>query len=90
MHDPLRAKSKFKNSSGLSKSYFSLTSLKDNGIADVRRLPISLRMILESLVRNCDGVRVTEEHVRQLANWEPNGTRVSEIPFIVGRVVMHE
>lgn len=90
MHDLLGSRAEFKTAKGQSKTFYSLPSLKQAGVADVSRLPVSLRIILESLVRNCDGVRVTEQHVRQLASWEPRGQRTSEIPFVVGRVVMHE
>ena len=57
---------------------------------NIRRLPVSLRIVLESVLRNCDGKRVTAEHVRQLANWRPNGVRTEEIPFVVARVVLQD
>src|SRR5262245_50664540 len=57
---------------------------------NVKRLPGSLRIVLESVLRNCDGKKVTEEHVRQLANWQPNAERVDEIPFVVARVVLQD
>src|SRR5262245_28227503 len=57
---------------------------------NVKRLPVSLRIVLESVLRNCDGKKVTEEHVRQLANWQANAERVDEIPFIVARVVLQD
>ncbi len=57
---------------------------------NVERLPVSLRIVLESVLRNCDGNKVTEEHVRQLANWQPNAARTEEIPFIVARVVLQD
>jgi len=57
---------------------------------NVKRLPVSLRIVLESVLRNCDGKKVTEEHVRQLAHWQPNGERVDEIPFVVARVVLQD
>ncbi|MBE7418796.1 MAG: aconitate hydratase AcnA [Ideonella sp.] len=57
---------------------------------NVSRMPISLRIVLESVLRNCDGRKVTEEHVRQLANWQPNAARTEEIPFIVARVVLQD
>ena len=53
------------------------------------RLPVSIRIVLESL-RNCDGKKVTEEHVRQLANWQANAKREDEIPFVVARVVLQD
>ncbi len=57
---------------------------------DVSRLPVSIRIVLESVLRNCDGKKVTEEHVRQLANWAPNAPRTDEIPFVVARVVLQD
>ena len=56
----------------------------------VRRLPVSLRIVLESVLRNCDGNKVTREHVEQLANWKPQAERVDEIPFVVSRVVLQD
>ncbi|MFD2272070.1 aconitase family protein [Undibacterium arcticum] len=51
---------------------------------------MSIRIVLESVLRNCDGKKVTEEHVRQLANWSPCADRVDEIPFVVARVVLQD
>ncbi|MDQ3215688.1 MAG: aconitate hydratase AcnA, partial [Pseudomonadota bacterium] len=48
------------------------------------------RIVLESVLRNCDGIKVTEDHVRQLANWKPVANRTDEIPFIVARVVLQD
>ncbi|MFN9480774.1 MAG: aconitate hydratase AcnA [Betaproteobacteria bacterium] len=56
----------------------------------VNRLPVSIRIVLEAVLRNCDGVKVTEEYVRQLAQWAPNAERVDEIPFVVARVVLQD
>ena len=56
----------------------------------VSRLPHSLRIVLESVLRNCDGKKVTQEHVRQLAGWTPNAERTEEIPFVVARVVLQD
>ncbi len=70
--------------------FYSLPQLgKALGVA-VERLPVSIRVVLESVLRNCDGKKVTEEHVRQLANWKPNADRVDEIPFVVARVVLQD
>ena len=56
----------------------------------VARLPVSIRIVLESVLRNCDGVKVTPEHVKQLANWKPNSERTEEIPFTVARVILQD
>ncbi|MDA8129679.1 MAG: aconitate hydratase [Betaproteobacteria bacterium] len=58
--------------------------------ASVGRLPVSIRIVLESVLRNCDGVKVTPEHVRQLAGWKPNAARTEEIPFTVARVILQD
>ena len=69
--------------------YYSLPRLKAARIGDPARLPVVLRVVLESLVRNCDGRRVTEEQLRAMANWQPNAKRTEEIPFTVGRVALN-
>ncbi|GHD60565.1 aconitate hydratase AcnA [Jeongeupia chitinilytica] len=76
--------------SGESLDYYSLPELESAGVGPVSRLPVSIRLVLEAVLRNCDGKKVTEEHVRQLANWKPQGERVEEIPFIVARVVLQD
>jgi aconitate hydratase len=70
--------------------HYNLAALEKAGVGKVSRLPVSIRIVLESVLRNCDGVKVTEEHVRQLANWKPNADRTDEIPFIVARVVLQD
>jgi len=70
--------------------YFDLAALEAAGLGKVSRLPVSIRIVLESVLRNCDGRKVTEEHVRQLAAWRPNAERVDEIPFVVARVVLQD
>jgi aconitate hydratase len=57
---------------------------------NVARLPVSLRIVLESVLRNCDGKRVEPHHVEQLANWQPTAVRTDEIPFVVARVVLQD
>ena len=70
-------------------TYYSLPRLKEAGVGDPMRLPVVLRVVLESLLRHCDGRRVTEEQLRALATWQPNAERVEEIPFTVGRVALN-
>ncbi|MGD9953092.1 MAG: aconitate hydratase AcnA [Burkholderiales bacterium] len=82
LHDTLRP---FKHG-----KLYSLPQLgKALGI-DVSRLPVSLRIVLESVLRNCDGRKVTEAHVRQLAGWQPNAPRTEEIPFVLARIVLQD
>ncbi|MDQ8730443.1 aconitate hydratase AcnA [Bradyrhizobium sp. LHD-71] len=69
--------------------YFSLPALEEAGYGAVSHLPLSLRVVLESLVRHCDGRRVTERQVRDLASWQPRAVRESELPFTVGRIVLN-
>ena len=69
--------------------FYSLPKLAETH-PNVRRMPISMRIVLESVLRNCDGKKVTAEHVAQLANWQPKAARVDEIPFVVARVVLQD
>lgn len=69
---------------------YSLPALGKALGVDVQRLPVSIRIVLESVLRNCDGAKVTQEHVRQLANWQANAKREDEIPFVVARVVLQD
>lgn len=80
----------FTLSNGKTLKYCSLPALKNIGIGSVSRLPISIRIILESLIRNTDNHRITFAHVQQLANWQPNAPRNEEIPFMVARVVLQD
>ena len=75
---------------GKSGNFYSLPALEEAGLGKISRLPVSIRIVLESVLRNCDGNRVTENHVRQLAAWAPNGPRVDEIPFVVARIVLQD
>ncbi len=70
--------------------FYSLPELGSQLGVAVDRLPVSIRIVLESVLRNCDGQKVTEEHVRQLANWQPNAERVDEIPFVVSRIILQD
>jgi aconitate hydratase len=79
----------FSTASGAQGSFFSLPALA-KARPSVSRLPVSLRIVLESVLRNCDGQKVTEEHVHKLAAWKPHAERVDEIPFVVARVVLQD
>jgi aconitate hydratase len=68
----------------------SLPALQKSLGVNIDRLPVSIRIVLESVLRNCDGKKVTEAHVRQLANWKPKADRTDEIPFVVARVVLQD
>jgi aconitate hydratase len=75
---------------GSSVKYYSLPALEKSGIGKISRLPVSIRIILESVLRNYDNKKITEAHIRQLANWKPNAARVDEIPFVVSRIVLQD
>ncbi len=75
---------------GSTRDYFSLPELARAGHPKLSRLPVSLRIVLESLLRNCDGKRVSERDVRALAAWKPKANRTEEIPFVVARIVLQD
>lgn len=79
----------FKTASGKTGQFYSLPALAQQ-YPSVKRLPVSIRIVLESVLRNCDGRKVTAEHVRQLAHWGPTAERKDEIPFVVSRVVLQD
>src|SRR5438105_2059035 len=68
----------------------SLAALGEALGVKIDRLPVSIRIVLESVLRNCDGRKVTEEHVAQLANWKPVAPRTEEIAFVVARIVLQD
>ncbi|KAK42622.1 aconitate hydratase [Caballeronia jiangsuensis] len=86
LHNTLK---EFDSGSGKGKLY-SLPQLGDALKVKIQRLPVSIRLVLESVLRNYDGKKISEEHIAQLANWKPNAARVDEIPFVVARVVLQD
>src|SRR5436190_7803472 len=80
----------FKTGNGRTGKFYSLPALEAAGVGKISRLPVSIRIVLESVLRNCDGKKVTPEHVRELAAWDPKATRTNEIPFVVARVVLQD
>src|ERR1700731_116825 len=70
--------------------YYSLPALEEAGIGPVSRLPVSLRIVLESVLRNCDEKKVTEKDVTTLARWNAKHPAEEEIPFIVARIVLQD
>ncbi|MBI3041391.1 MAG: aconitate hydratase AcnA [Betaproteobacteria bacterium] len=89
-HDPFKALREFKLASGATGKYYALGALEAGGLGRIARLPVSLRIVLESLLRNCDGKRVTEAHVKALAAWRPNAPRTAEIPFVLARILLQD
>ena len=90
MFEPQQLHHAFTLSTGKTLKYSSLPALKHLGFNNIDRLPISIRIILESLIRNADNQRITFAHIQQLANWQPNAPRNEEIPFTVARVVLQD
>jgi len=75
---------------GRTGQFYSLPALAQAGLGRLERLPVSLRMVLESVLRNCDGKRITEQNVRDLAGWQPKAERTTEIPFVVSRILLQD
>jgi aconitate hydratase len=77
-------------SGGQECTYYSLPALAEAGIGSIAKLPVSLRILLESLLRNYDGHQITEEDVTNLANWDARSPKAEEIPFKPARVVAQD
>jgi len=86
--NPFNTRGTFQANSA-SHTFYSLPALKAAGFA-VDRLPVSIRIVLESLLRNCDGKRVSEEAVASLAGWQAKAARTAEVPFVVARIVLQD
>ena len=90
MSDPFSTKTAFDLGNGKQGSLFSLPALEKAGVGPVSKLPISIRIVLESVLRNCDGKKVAEQDVKTLANWNAKKPEPVEIPFVVARVVLQD
>src|SRR5262245_6885201 len=71
-------------------AFYSLPALEKAGQGQISRMPISMRIVLESVLRNYDGKKVTEANVRTLAGWKANAPRTEEIPFVVARILLQD
>ncbi len=76
--------------SGQKVTYYSLPALEEAGVAPISKLPVSIRIVLEAVLRNFDGKRVSENDVRTLANWNAKQPAQEEIPFVVARIVLQD
>lgn len=76
--------------SGRAVSFYSLPMLGSRGVGKIARLPVSLRVLLESVVRNLDGKGIGDVDVEALAGWQSRSVRVAEVPFVVGRVLLQD
>ena len=80
----------FDPGNGKQGNFYSLPALEAAGIGPISKLPVSIRIVLESVLRNCDGKKVSEANVKELANWKPVESRTAEIPFVVARIVLQD
>ncbi|MBM3839250.1 MAG: aconitate hydratase AcnA [Verrucomicrobia bacterium] len=89
-HSLFDSLTQFETGAGAPGAFYSLPALEKAGLGRISRLPVSIRLVLESVLRNVDGKRVTEQSVRELARWVSKGERVEEIPFVVARIVLQD
>ncbi len=89
-HNLLNTLQEFDLGNGRRGRFYSLPALEKAGAGAVSRLPVSIRLVLEAVLRNCDGKKVAEKNVRELAQWQPKSERTEEIPFIVARIVLQD
>jgi aconitate hydratase len=89
-HNTFNTLEPFKTANGQTGQFYSLPKLESAGVARVSRLPISIRIVLESVLRNVDGRKITEKDVRTLANWGATAERTEEIPFMVARILLQD
>jgi aconitate hydratase len=90
LHNLHGTRNEFTYGEGKTGQYYSLPQLEAAGVGPVSRLPVSIRVVLESVLRNVDGIRVTDADVAALANWQPNAPRTEEIPFVVARILLQD
>ena len=89
-HNLFNTRRSFSLAGGKTGTLYSLPALEAAGLGRISRLPVSIRIVLEAVLRNYDGKKISEAHVRQLANWQPNAARTEEIPFVVARIVLQD
>src|SRR5437762_4040744 len=90
MNDEFKTLRKFNAGKGREAFFYSLPVLEERGIGKISRLPISIRIVLESVLRNCDGQKVQRKDVEALANWNAKSPANEEIPFVVARIVLQD
>src|SRR5437899_1136700 len=90
MHDEFKTLRKFDAGKGREGFFYSLPALEGQGIGKISRLPVSIRIVLESVLRNCDGKKVRRKDVEALANWNAKSPANEEIPFVVARIVLQD
>src|SRR5213082_3490668 len=90
MRDEFKTLRKFDAGKGREGFLYSLPALEEQGIGKISRLPVSIRIVLESVLRNCDGKKVRRKDVETLANWNAKSPANAEIPFVVARIVLQD
>ncbi|MGA2854856.1 MAG: aconitate hydratase AcnA, partial [Verrucomicrobiota bacterium] len=90
LHNLFGTLQEFDPGNGKRGKFYSLPALEKAGVGPISKLPVSIRLVLESVLRNCDGKKVSETNVKELANWKPTETRTAEIPFVVARIVLQD
>jgi aconitate hydratase len=89
-HNEFGTLQRFRISADKSGEFYSLPQLEKEGVGPVSKLPFSIRILLESVLRNYDGKRIAEEEIVGLANWRASAARSGEIPFIVARILLQD
>src|SRR5204862_7800824 len=90
MHDGFETVRQFDAGNGREGFLHSLPALEERGIGKISRLPVSIRIVLESVLRNCDGKKARRKDVEALANWNAQSPANEEIPFVVARIVLQD
>ena len=90
MTDEFKTLKTFDAGAGREGSFHSLPALEEQGVGKISRLPVSIRIVLESVLRNCDGKKVRRKDVETLANWNAKSPANEEIPFVVARIVLQD
>ena len=90
MTDEFKTLTKFDAGKGREGFLYSLPALEEQGVGKISRLPVSIRIVLESVLRNCDGKKVQRKDVETLANWNAKKPANEEIPFVVARIVLQD
>src|SRR5436190_8214049 len=90
MTDEFKTLKKFDAGNGREGFLHSLPALGEQGVGPISRLPVSIRIVLESVLRNCDGKKVRRKDVETLANWNAKSPAKEEIPFVVARIVLQD
>src|SRR5712691_7726391 len=90
MNDEFKTLKKFDAGNRREGFFHSLPALEEQGVGEIPRLPVSIRIVLESVLRNCDGKKVRRKDVEMLANWNAKKPANEEIPYVAARIVLQD